>query len=191
LGTPAYRQHWVARIALESAFPNLQGSRWEIRSPFHRDYNCHAWGVCENRVRWEPSGDDYWPPDLRTGNLFDDYSLDNFTKAYERVGFRKCLDGSYELGYQKIAIYTEIIQGLEIAQHTARQTLFGRGWLSKLGHTEDIRHDSLRDIEGTEYGSVARYMKRSLFRALRDPSSVWIRATINHWNYRRRHPQGI
>lgn len=191
MASPAYRMHWAARIEIERLFPSLHGSRWEIRSPFHRDYNCHAWGVCENRVRWEPSPDDYWPPGLRTGDLLVDYSLDKFTEAYGRVGFRRCLGGSYELGYQKIAIYSEIMYGEEIPQHTSRQAIFGRGWLSKLGYAEDIRHYSLQDLQGKEYGRVVRYMKRSWFRALIDPSSVWIRATINHWNYRRRHPQGI
>jgi len=123
--------------------------------------------------------------------MLADYNLQNFTKAYERVGFRTCLDESFEFGYQKIAIYTEIMQGEEIPQHTARQAISGRGWLSKMGYSEDIRHYSLRDLEGQAYGKAAHYMRRSWICALIDPSSVWIRATINHWNYRRRHPQGI
>ncbi|MGP8174148.1 MAG: hypothetical protein ACLP7O_06320 [Terracidiphilus sp.] len=171
-------------------FPNLQGAQVKISSPFNRSYNCHAWGVCETRVRWEPTPDDYWPPGLRTGNVLD-YNLDNFIRAYSRVGFRESTHGRYEFGFQKIAIYSEEIAGEEWPQHTARQTFFGRGWLSKLGDWEDIRHRSTQDLEGQAYGRVMRYMKRSWIRALIEPNSIWMRATIDHWIYLRRHPLGI
>jgi hypothetical protein len=190
LGNPEYRLHDIARVEIENTFPKLNGSPWEIMSPFDRGYNCHAWGVCESRVRWEPTPDDYWPPSLRTGDVVD-YSLDNFIRAYRHVGFQECAHGSYEFGFQKIAIYSEQIYGEEWPQHTARQTFFGRGWLSKLGHWEDIRHDAPQDLEGQAYGRVVRYMRRNWLRALVEPSAIWIRTTLSHWIYRRRHPHGI
>ena len=190
MALPIYRLHWVARVELEQYFPALQAAQWQIRSPFDRGYNCHAWGVCETRVRWEPTPDDYWPPGLRTGNI-SDYNLDNFIRAYEKVGFHICADDRFEFGFQKIAIYSEENFGEEWPQHTARQTLFGRGWLSKLGRGEDIRHASTRDLEGQAYGRVVRYMKRNWLRASIDPSSAWIRATIQNWIYRRQRPTGI
>lgn len=188
---PIYRLHWIARTELEQVFPALRATQWAIQSPSHRDYNCHAWGVCETRVRWEPTPDDYWPPGLRTGDL-SDYNLDNFIRAFSMVGFFDCgMDDSYEFGFQKIAIYSEQISGEEWPQHTARQTLFGRAWLSKLGRGEDIRHASTGDLEGQAYGRVVRYMKRSWLHALTDPSSTWIRASLSNWVYRRRRPHGI
>jgi hypothetical protein len=190
LAGPIYRLHWVARIEVEKHFPHLHNARWKIRSPFDRSYNCHAWGVCETRVRWEPTPDDYWPPGLRTGDIAD-YSLENFIKAYSRIGFYECANGTYEFGFQKIAIYSEQIGGDEWPQHTARQTIFGRAWLSKLGHLEDIRHSSTKDLEGVAYGRVVRYMKRNWLRALGEPSSTWIRATLRNWVYRCGRPQGI
>lgn len=174
---------------LESVFRGLHGAAWNITSPFERGYNCHAWGVCETRVRWEPSPDDYWPPGLRTGDL-SDYNLNNFLRAYERVGFRECTSSKFEFGFQRIAIYCIFDAGEEWPQHTARQTFWGRGWLSKLGHAEDIRHAATRDIEGPLYGRVVRYMKRGWIPALISPSSTWISATIRNWRYRRHHPQG-
>jgi hypothetical protein len=187
---PKYRLHWVARIEIEQAFPALQSRKWEIRSPYDRSYNCHAWGVCESRVRWEPTPDDYWPAGLRTGDI-SDYNLDNFLLAYSRVGFRECQGDHFEFGFQKIAIYSEQLYGDEWPQHTARQTLFGHGWLSKLGHGEDIMHESLDDLQGTTYGRVVRRMKRGWLRALRESWSIWIGATVRHWVYRCQRPQGI
>jgi len=189
LALPSYRLHLLARIELERAFPELRGTEWTIRSPFDRGYNCHAWAVCETRVRWEPSPDDYWPPGLRNGDI-SDYNLDNFVRAYTCVGFRECLDDRFEFGFQKIAIYSEENLGEEWPQHTARQTLFGRTWLSKLGDHEDICHQSADHLEGQQYGRVVKYMKRNWLRALMEPTSVWIRATIQHFWYRRCHPLG-
>jgi hypothetical protein len=186
---PRYRLHSVARSELEATFPNLCGTQWGIRSPFERDYNCHAWGVCESRVRWEPTPDDYWPAGLRTGDI-SDYTLESLIRAYSSVGFRQCPDSRYQFGIQKIAIYSEEAGGDEWPQHTARQSLFGRNWLSKMGFGEDIVHRSCRDLEGPKYGRVVFFMKRSWLRALVDPTSTWIRATIRHWIYRRCHPQG-
>jgi hypothetical protein len=189
LAFPEYRLHLIARIELEGHFPELQGKRWEIRSPFERGYNCHAWGVCETRVRWEPTPDDYWPPGLRTGDI-SDYNLENFIRAYTRVGFRLCADGKYEFGFQKIAIYCESDGVEEWPQHTARQTCFGHAWLSKLGDHEDIRHESLNDLAGRHYGRVTQYMKRSWLRALTEPTSIWLKANWEHYRYRRHHPLG-
>ena len=187
---PTFRPRLLARRELEQKFPNLRGARWVIRSPFDRNYNCHAWGVCESRVRWEPSPDDYWPPGLRTGDVFADYTLNSFVRAYSSVGFCECPDGQYEFGFQKIAIYSELNAGEEWPQHTARQGFFGRSWLSKMGYSEDIKHGAIRDLEGQEYGRVVRYMKRSWLRALTNKSSTWIGATLRFWIYRRIHPNG-
>lgn len=185
-----YRLHSEAKVHLETSFPSLRFAQWEIWSPIERDYNCHAWGMCETRVRWEPTPDDYWPPGLRTGTIAD-YTLPNFVRAYRVVGFRDCSDGRYEFGFQKIAIYSQEDSGDEWPQHTARLGLFGLNWLSKMGDFEDIRHRSVHDLEGAVYGRVVCYMKRTWFRALSEKTSIWVRATLQHWIYRRLYPDGI
>jgi hypothetical protein len=54
-----------------------------------------------------------------------------------------------------------------VPSHMARQQLFGRGWLSKIGDWEDIIHPELRNIEGKTgpiirgYGTVHTILKRS------------------------------
>lgn len=185
---PDYRPHSTAMIEIRQAFPALPDSGWKIRSPSCRGYNCYAWSVCDTSKRWDPSPGEYWP--LRVGNV-SDYYLDSFLRTYSLVGFRECSDGRFEFGFQKIAIYSEFEWGEELPQHTARQTLFGRAWLSKLGDTEDILHRSTADLEGSLYGRVIRYMKRSWVHALRDPSSRWIRATVQNWAYRIQRPRGV
>jgi hypothetical protein len=148
--------------------------------------------MCESRKRWEPNSIDFWPVGLTTGQL-PDYSLSCFLKAYETVGFVSCgVNGSFEFGFQKVAIYSELDPfGDEWPQHTARQTFWGKAWLSKMGFAEDIRHDSTKALEGASYGRVIVYMKRSWFQAIFSPSSVWMRATLAHFFYRRLHPTGL
>jgi hypothetical protein len=49
----------------------------------------------------------------------------------------------------------------------ARQQLFGRGWLSKIGDWEDIIHPELQNVEGETrpiyrgYGTVHSILRRS------------------------------
>ena len=43
--------------------------------------------------------------------------------------------------------------------HVALQLPTGR-WTSKLGGLEDIEHDTLKALEGIDYGEPVRFMKR-------------------------------
>ena len=76
-------------------------------------------------------------------------------KVYESLGYTRCDDAILEPGYAKVALYGNS-QGYT---HAARQWPDGR-WTSKLGHLEDIVHDSLKALEGSEYGSVLHFLKR-------------------------------
>jgi hypothetical protein len=115
----------------------------------------------ENHRWWEPVAPThpllpswmkvYWPP----GVPLYDLSVANFERAYETCGFERCIDGSRERGYEKIALYAK--QGA--VTHTARQLPSGR-WTSKLGKDIDIMHPTVASLEASGYGAVVAYMRR-------------------------------
>jgi hypothetical protein len=74
-----------------------------------------------------------------------------------------CADGSLEDGFEKISIYAN---ANSVPTHAARQTVNG-AWVSKLGRSFDIEHESLNGVSGPgnpqgveDYGSPAVYMRR-------------------------------
>jgi hypothetical protein len=96
-------------------------------------------------------------------------TVHHFLPRFSLLGYQPCgLDDSFELGYQKVAIYAND-QGVT---HMARQHILGIGWLSKPGKMEDVLHRKLADLEGDtsvvafEYGKVVLIMKRSWWSAL-------------------------
>jgi hypothetical protein len=121
-------------------------------SPATEDYNCFAWAAVVNDARWEPdpNGDFYWPDDVPR-----EYTLAAFIEAYRTIGFELCHDGSNEIGFEKIAIYTDLGE----PTHAARQLENGT-WTTKFGHCEDIVHIGVDCLEGPLYGNLAVYMKR-------------------------------
>jgi len=136
------------------------------------DYNCHAWGACNCRQRWEPTVDWYWPISYQyTANQFEFYTVDRFTEAFATLGYKPCSSAAYEFGFQKVAIYTQLYMGVaDFPSHTARQKIFGRGWVSKLGGLEDIVHLSPEDLKDG-YGDPGYFMKRGWWVALAHRSS--------------------
>lgn len=123
-------------------------------SPATRSYNCISWAASVTDVRWDPDPyfQYYWPDGAPRG-----YGLDAFIAAFRSRGFEVCLDGSLEVGVEKIAIYTLN----EIPQHAARQLKNGN-WTSKMGDYEDIQHPSLLAVGGPFYGTVEIYMARGI-----------------------------
>jgi hypothetical protein len=78
-----------------------------------------------------------------------------FISAFSRMGYEPCEKVSVESGLEKVAIY----RGSDgRPTHMARQLESG-AWTSKLGKLEDIEH-TLEGLEGSDYGSVAVFMKR-------------------------------
>lgn len=84
-----------------------------------------------------------------------EYSLEAYKEAFRRIGFEECSDGSFEDGYEKIALF---VNRAGTPTHAARQIDEGK-WSSKLGKSFDIAHE-LRALTGSEYGSIAVFMKR-------------------------------
>jgi len=93
----------------------------------------------------------YWPP-----NVDRNTTLDSFLRAYGTLGYAPCADDTLEAGFEKIAIYVDIVGE---PTHAALQLADGR-WTSKMGDFEDIEHLTPQDVGGPGYGKPHSYMKR-------------------------------
>jgi hypothetical protein len=129
---------------------------YEVSSPADWDYNCIAFAADVQNSWWwpDPHCDAFWPNGVER-----ELKLEAFVRAYATVGYEVCQDGSFEPGYEKIAIYEK--DG--VPTHAAKQTAEGR-WMSKLGPWEDIRHNTADGVETWAgigiYGKVRQYMRR-------------------------------
>lgn len=133
-------------------FPNAsQGCI--ARSPQDPRYNCIAFAANETeRFWWWPHGQKtYWPEDIPRKE-----TPNSFLKLFQSLGYTNCNNGSYEIGFEKIAIYAKDKK----VTHAARQLPNGK-WVSKLGTDIDIEHETVENLEGPHYGEVVRYLKRS------------------------------
>lgn len=149
---------WISEER-EKQFPFLNRSNYRKTSEQTGIYNCAAYVLGVEDVRWQPPSlyeqpGTYWPPGVPE-NLF----VSSFVKAYETHGFSLCGDG-LEPGYEKIALYA---YSDGFFAHVAVQYPNGK-WRSKLGTWEDIEHDTLGALEGESpaYGYVIHLMKRSI-----------------------------
>ena len=137
---------------LESIFPGLRGGAYDITSAIDPSYNCAAFAAHEQEEWWDPyRPDGVWPDDLER-----DASIGHFIALYERKGFVACVDGAFEIGFEKIALYADASGAFG---HAARQLESGL-WTSKLGELEDIQHASLESLANPDYGQPSRFMKR-------------------------------
>ena len=136
---------------IEEIFPGLQASGYYFTSPATKEYNCIAWAAGDNETWWWPNKDCFWPSEIP-----QEENLDAFIKIYETFGYSLCDNDSYKEGIEKVAIY---VDSEGIPTHAARQLSKGC-WTSKLGRLEDIEHNTLESLAGSEYGTVAVIMKR-------------------------------
>jgi len=141
---------------ITQSFPSLESSGYEVTSAATKEYNCIAWAAGEDDIWWWPHHDSYWP----TG-IPKEEKIESFIEAYQTIGYEICKTSNFAQGYEKIAIYTKIIDGKSIPTHAARQLPNGK-WTSKLGTKEDIEHNDLNAISGFWYGYHVRYMKRAI-----------------------------
>lgn len=130
-------------------FPNLTADNHEITSPKTIKYNCIAWAACTVDRWWQPGV--RWPIESSR----DDLGIGNLIAAFKALGYLECENGSFDDGFEKLAIYGA---GL-MYTHMARQLPDGR-WTSKLGQLEDITHSTTEALEGGDYGEVVQFMKR-------------------------------
>ena len=136
--------------SLVSLFPGLETTPWDITSKEDTEYNCIAWAAGDNENWWWPDLFSYWPEGIKQECTFD-----SFEQAFGTMGFIKCKDGSFEPGFEKIAIFTDEDN---IPLHAARQINDGT-WTSKLGRSYDITHTETA-LLGKEYGRQLFFLKR-------------------------------
>jgi hypothetical protein len=139
-----------ADALIKSNFPNLRDDEYEVTSPQTHEYNCVAWAAEDTENWWWPSVDDHWPDGVPLVN-----TVDNFTLAFQRLGYEVCDDGTFEPQYERVALYANA----NGPQHMARQLASG-AWTSKLGSEWDIQHPTAHAVEGDAYGEVVVYLRR-------------------------------
>lgn len=140
---------------MNSQEDELPSNSYRVTSQKTTDYNSIAWSANEDGRYWWPDSfaGYYWPLNEKHE------TLDCFTKLYvDCLGYEISGSQEHEPGFEKIAIYT----GSDgKPKHVARQLSSGK-WTSKLGDNEDIEHDTLNVLEGSnKYGFVARILRRA------------------------------
>ena len=145
----------------EAVFPMLVVSGYKVTSKATTQYNCIAHAVNDHGRKWDcppVPGLYYWPQGAKQGD-----GVDALMSAFATLGYSECEDGNSEAGFEKIAIYAD---SYGVWKHAAKLCKNGC-WTSKLGTWEDIQHTTLDAIEGSDYGSAVRFMKRPFPRRLK------------------------
>ena len=93
-----------------------------------------------------------WPPTAPR-----EETLDAFISAFRAQGFVLCANGAHEPGQEKVALFTDAAGK---PTHAARQLANGH-WTSKMGTWEDITHDRLTGVQGTQYGRPVAFLRRA------------------------------
>jgi hypothetical protein len=111
-----------------------------------------AWAAGHDDLWWQRPPDGWWPP-----NILADGSVAAAIRLFEHLGYQctDVTDQGPEEGVEKVAIYGDD-QGYT---HAARQRP-GGGWTSKIGKLQDIEHDTLESLTGSDYGTVVQIMRR-------------------------------
>lgn len=139
----------------QAIFPKLHSANHKIDSPPTTNYNCVAWAAGDTEKVWWPKGYKYWPPSVPK-----EETVDAFLTAFMLLGYKECLNGAQELGYEKVALFAKIgAFGLLMPTHMSRQLENG-DWTSKIGAAEDIIHQEVSNLAGPVYGHPVKYMKR-------------------------------
>lgn len=146
----------MSDILIEAYWASLTSDGYQITSSPSQEYNCFAWAMGDDSRTWWPPidgvlGGYYWPD----GEVVEE-SAECFAAVFAKFGYAECDGPAFEEGVEKLAIY---LDEDGIPQHVARQLNDG-GWTSKLGKFEDIRHATLRGLEGRRYGQAARFFQR-------------------------------
>ena len=131
-------------------FPNASQGCFN-RTHKSRLYNCIAFAAGDTTRNWWPNSTmAYWPKDAP-----EKETIYSFLKLYKNLGYKNCKNGSFENGFEKVAIYALDNK----VKHAAHQLPNGN-WASKLGQDVDIEHETVESLEGPCYGTVVRYLKR-------------------------------
>ena len=141
--------------SIEGIFPNLDPNQYIVTSPETPFYNCLAWAAGDTTRWWSPTVGPryYWPPSAPR-----EPTVASAKAAFEVLGYEECETADYELDFEKVAIFVDEVATLT---HASRQLPTGN-WTSKLGELQDIEHEHLGALTGTDpaYGTVALIMRR-------------------------------
>jgi hypothetical protein len=161
---------------VERHFPFLTRNDYEVKSKADVFYNCIAFAAGEHDRWWEPDpgGVYYWPLKER------EYTVENYVRAFESIGYKKCNDPNYEDGFVKVAIYYTLLGNPEAPPgsptHAALQ-LDREKWASKLGPWHDIEHVNLHCLNGEDstgitrpYGQPVQFLKLDIKSRRRRPA---------------------
>ena len=118
-------------------------------SPADTTYNCIAWAAGDSANWWWPQLY-YWPP-----GMSKETTVEAFIAAYGTVGYEPCEDETLEEGFEKVAIYVNV---LGRPTHAALQLPDGN-WTSKLGVGPDGTHPTLQTLR-VLYGGIGAVVRR-------------------------------
>lgn len=141
---------------IEHHFPSLKGGKgYRNTSPDTVVYNCLSWAL---GIDWAF----YSPEPLCAGYVWfygveREWSDKTITKIVENHGYQLSDNYDLEEGFEKLAFYYD---ENDVPEHFARQLPNGK-WTSKLGNLNDIEHDTLESLLGSEgYHRVGKVFKR-------------------------------
>jgi hypothetical protein len=136
---------------LRRLVPRLFGNQYRISSAKTKRYNCIAWAAGKTKRWWEAPPNGYWP-----ASVLADGSVESAVQLFEFLGYQRCAnDASLDEGFTKVAVFGDA----DGYTHAARQLPDGR-WSSKIGKLQDIEHDTLDGLTGSDYGSVVQMLKK-------------------------------
>jgi len=149
-----------------SYFPELANDKFFKIEDDNPNYNCIAWAAHITNCWWDNLPRDKRPTyrvldGIKVDWPFDvdnEFSTKILIEIFTKLRYIKCVDGNYEKGYKKVAIYEKNGK----ATHMARQLTYGKNkglWSSKLGSSFRILHESSKSIEGNIYGHVEIFMR--------------------------------
>lgn len=134
-------------------FPFAELEGYQETSPEDPSYNCIGWAAGDSKNWWDPYfRDGYWPNGVPRA-----WSVAALIALFQTLGYTQCTNGVLEQGYEKVALYWDGF----LIKHAAKQLSNG-SWVSKLGPSVDIEHNSTRAVEGPAYGTVIVFLRRQI-----------------------------
>ncbi len=91
-------------------------------------------------------------------------TMNGFLAAFAILGYEECRDGTLEMGYEKVVMFTwrDDYGDLEPIR-VAKQLGDGR-WAGKPGRFEDIAPMDAEAVKGPGYGDSVRFMRRAVLK---------------------------
>jgi len=137
---------------IELWFPNIVGHPLKIYKTEELDYNCLAHVLGLKHWIWT---NEKWPKP----NVPRDLGLESFRLLFKEYGYSIITENSYEIGYDKIAIYVKNGYPTHVCKQSQNM------WQSKLGTRFYILEHKLEWLTGDTddaYGEIGLIVKRKI-----------------------------